>query len=192
MKTFADRLNEVIGESASPHGWAVAHGLRPQKVWEWLKKGRQPQRAQLDDLASRTGIPVEWWESGDTPPPVVAAPPHNDLMDAGAFGKATVTRLTTGDEAEVAPFRASAPRAQDAPSRPSDPDAEERRQMLLTMLRTMEHRLLEPLSMDTAAAMLQAVDAWQGFARSDPDLQRRLAAVRSAARLYACVQLPPK
>lgn len=170
MKTFADRLGEVIGETDSPHGWAVAHGLRPQKVWDWLKNGRRPQRAQLVGLAQLTGIPLEWWESGQTPVP--------------AIHRAMEPRVQYQAQRATPPMIVSRP--------PSDPGAAERQQMLLSVLRTMEHLLLEPVSQETATAMLEVVDSWQGFAHGAPELQQRLAAVRSAAWLYASAQSQPK
>lgn len=172
MRTFADRLGEVIGENDTPHGWAVAHGLRPQKVWDWLNNSRQPQRAQLVDLAQRTGIPAEWWESGQTP-----APAAHCTMEP-------VVQYQIQTQAAAPPMAVS--------RQPSDPGAHERQQMLLAVLRTMERLLLEPISQETAAAMLEVVDSWQAFTQGAPDLQQRLAAVRSAAWLYSSVQSRPK
>lgn len=71
MLTFSDRLRLVIGEEQAPHGWAKMYDLPPQKVWDWLKNERTPQRAQVALLADKTGIAVDWWLHGEGP-----VPPH--------------------------------------------------------------------------------------------------------------------
>lgn len=68
MTTFADRLQAVIGTEAA-HSWATRYGLPPPKVWDWIKNSRSPRRPQLAELAEKTRIPLEWWESGELPPP---------------------------------------------------------------------------------------------------------------------------
>lgn len=68
MTTFADRLQAVIGTEAA-HSWATRHELPPPKVWDWIRHSRSPRRPQLAELAEKTRIPLEWWESGELPPP---------------------------------------------------------------------------------------------------------------------------
>jgi phage repressor protein C with HTH and peptisase S24 domain len=69
MKTFADRLRQVIGdEDYTP--WAQVRGLSPSTVEGWLNKGLAPYKKSLGKLVAATGIPVEWWESGEGEPPV--------------------------------------------------------------------------------------------------------------------------
>ncbi len=72
LKTFAERLRQVIGdEDYTP--WAQARGLSPSTVEGWLNKGLAPYRKSLGKLVMATGIPAEWWESGEGDPPVVPA-----------------------------------------------------------------------------------------------------------------------
>lgn len=69
------------------------------------------------------------------------------------------------------------------------PEDEVRLEMLLALLRTMEDRLRDPISAETADRMLEVVEAWREFAACSPHLQARLEAVRVAARLYKALGL---
>lgn len=66
----------------------------------------------------------------------------------------------------------------------TDPTDEDRLEMLLALLRTMEHHLKAPVSAEIAARMLEVVDAWHDFAARQPAILARLEAVRAAANLY--------
>lgn len=66
----------------------------------------------------------------------------------------------------------------------ADPTDDDRLQMLLALLRTMEHHLKVPVSAEVAARMLEVVNAWHDFAARQPELLARLEAVRAAANLY--------
>lgn len=66
----------------------------------------------------------------------------------------------------------------------TDPSDEDRLQMLLILLRTMEHRLRTPVEQEVAARMLDAIEAWREFARNRPEILARLEAVRTAAGIY--------
>lgn len=69
MVTFAEKLRAVIGVM-TPYSWAKANELPTQKVGDWIKNNRTPQRAQLIELATKTRIPLDWWLNGDLPPPI--------------------------------------------------------------------------------------------------------------------------
>lgn len=150
------------------------------------------KKAQREGWPSRT-VPGKGGRSGELtlylpPRPLLAA--IKEL--GGASGSVASVCYTLPTDSAVARHMVSEPLPMIVSRPPSDPGAAERRQMLLTVLRTMEHLLLEPVSQETAAAMLEVVDSWRGFAHSAPDLQQRLAAVRSAAWLYASAQSQPK
>lgn len=91
---------------------------------------------------------------------------------------AAATPATAGPAAELADGAAS------DTGWITDPTDADRLQMLLILLRTMEHRLKAPVSAEVAARILEAVDAWQDFAARQPDIRARLEAVRTAANLY--------
>lgn len=72
MKGFGDRVRWVIGrEQWTP--WAVRHGFAPSTVDGWLKGEITPYRKTLEKLEEKTGIPAEWWRSGEGPPPLESA-----------------------------------------------------------------------------------------------------------------------
>ena len=70
LKTFAERLRLVIGDDDYTP-WSQARGLSPSTVEGWLNKGLTPYRKSLGKLVAATGIPAEWWESGEGDPPVI-------------------------------------------------------------------------------------------------------------------------
>ena len=78
----------------------------------------------------------------------------------------------------------SSPGARTSTDRLTDPTDDDRLQMLLALLRTMEHHLKAPVSAEVAARMLEVVDAWHDFAARQPAILARLEAVRAAAHLY--------
>lgn len=68
-RTFADRLRLVIGDEPFSR-WANRRGITPSTVLEWLNHDRTPREASLGKLIAVTGIPGEWWESGEGDPPI--------------------------------------------------------------------------------------------------------------------------
>lgn len=166
----------------------------------WLS-GATPQRKSLQRLEALTGIPLEWWKSGEGPPPkrierAVDTPSDAIAMSPGQrealntpFAQAP-SRQTPGvkpmaggegaeDGAQESPEAASAVAPQQA-----DPTDADRRMMFLSLLRTMEHHLQAPVPRERAELMLQVVAAWSEFAAAAPELRARLEAVRVAACLY--------
>lgn len=47
----------------------MRYDMHPPKIWDWIKNQRTPRRPQLKELSEKTGIPVDWWLTGDLPPP---------------------------------------------------------------------------------------------------------------------------
>jgi hypothetical protein len=106
------------------------------------------------------------YPSGSAPsPPGVAEPGPAGAPTAAATGS-------------------SSPGARTSTGRLADPTDDDRLQMLLALLRTMEHHLKAPVSAEVAARMLEVVDAWHNFAARQPAILARLEAVRAAANLY--------
>ncbi|MBW7901220.1 MAG: helix-turn-helix transcriptional regulator [Rhodocyclaceae bacterium] len=77
--------------------------------------------------------------------------------------------------------------AYDVARRILDPTDDDRRQMLLVMLRTAEHKLTEPMTREVAQRVLDLVAAWRPFAESDPALVARIEALRAAAEFYLAI-----
>lgn len=102
--------------------------------------------------------------------PVSAAPPP--ASGAGAAAAGALPEVATASE------------ARSDTAWITDPTDEDRLQMLLVLLRIMEHCLKAPVSADVAARMLEVVEAWHDFAASQPEIRARLEAVRTAANLY--------
>ncbi|ENO91980.1 hypothetical protein C662_14256 [Thauera sp. 28] len=102
-----------------------------------------------------------------------AAPSPSGVAGPAAAGAPTVAATAT-----------PAPGARTGAGRLTDPTDEDRLQMLLALLRTMEHHLKAPVSAEVAARMLEVVEAWHDFAARQPDILARLEAVRAAANLY--------
>lgn len=102
-----------------------------------------------------------------------AAPSPSGVAGPAAAGAPTVAATAT-----------PAPGAHAGSGRLTDPTDEDRLQMLLALLRTMEHHLMAPVSAEVAARMLEVVEAWHDFAARQPDILARLEAVRAAANLY--------
>lgn len=200
LKTFGDRVRFVIGsEQWTP--WAVRHGIAPSTVDGWLHKGVGPYKKTLAKLEEATGIPAEWWKSGEGPPPRRVGQGGDTPVDAIAMSPdrrealnrpfaQVPSRQTPGvkpmaggegaeDGAQESPEVASAVAPQQA-----DPTDADRRMMFLSLLRTMEHHLQAPVPRERAELMLQVVAAWSEFAAAAPELRARLEAVRVAACLY--------
>jgi len=68
MKTFAERLLQVIGQVA-PTPWGIERGISPSTMDGLLNKGSTPYPKTIDKLVAGTGIPAEWWKSGEGAPP---------------------------------------------------------------------------------------------------------------------------
>lgn len=102
--------------------------------------------------------------------PVSAAPPPASGAGAAAAGARSEAATASEARSDTAWI--------------TDPTDEDRLQMLLVLLRTMEHRLKAPVSAEVAARMLEVVESWHDFAARQPEILARLEAVRSAANLY--------
>ena len=109
----------------------------------------------------------------DEPHSASAAPSPSGVAGPAAAGAPTVAATAT-----------PAPVARTGAGRLTDPTDEDRLQMLLALLRTMEHHLMAPVSAEVAARMLEVVEAWHDFAARQPAILARLEAVRAAANLY--------
>lgn len=99
MKGFGDRVRWVIGrEQWTP--WAVRHGFAPSTVDGWLKGEITPYRKTLEKLEEKTGIPAEWWKSGEGPPPGAARAMGGAVSSAPPQSSATAP---TGQAPSAAP-----------------------------------------------------------------------------------------
>jgi phage repressor protein C with HTH and peptisase S24 domain len=81
MAGISNKLKELIG-TESVNGWARRHGLAPQTVHGWIENDRWPYTAQLEKLCIVTGTTVDWWRSGEGPPPIYSAPPLKQHQEA--------------------------------------------------------------------------------------------------------------
>lgn len=63
---FSDRLAVVVGPQ--PYAWAARHGVPKGTMRSWLST-ENPQAKSLKRLVEASGVPLEWWLSGDGPPP---------------------------------------------------------------------------------------------------------------------------
>lgn len=117
-RTFADRLRLVIGEE-KPTPWAQARGLSATTIHDWLVKGMQPYPKSLAKLVAATGIPADWWESGDGSPPVNADEvryvtpeatgfPQMDAADGAATYQAWAESIDVADFVPVRYYRSVA------------------------------------------------------------------------------------
>lgn len=97
MKTFAERLLQVIG-LASPTPWGIERGISPSTMDGLLNKGSSPYPKTIDKLVAGTGIPAEWWKSGDGDPPA----PDPALMSVRQGGAQASPHLQVADVADSA------------------------------------------------------------------------------------------
>ena len=67
FRSFKDRWEFVTG--GKPYEWARDRGLEKGLVTSLVRIKKRPQRATLQLLEEKTGIPAEWWLHGNDLPP---------------------------------------------------------------------------------------------------------------------------
>ena len=86
--------NSVLVAGEHPFAWAQAHGIPKGTMTVWLS-GAKPQRKSLQTLEEKTGIPAEWWKSGEGPPPRAA------LATGGAVSISPPQSIATAPTAQA-------------------------------------------------------------------------------------------
>ena len=118
---FSDKLAIVVGPQ--PYAWAARHGVPKGTMRSWLST-EHPQAKSLKRLVEASGIPLEWWISGDGPPPTGSAMPVEVYAATGPLmveevrgsfdpraGKINVQALTAIIEGALKTAPSASPRA---------------------------------------------------------------------------------
>ena len=105
MAGIAYKLRSLIA-GQSVNGWADERGFSPQTVHEWIAKDRMPGRNSMKALVAATGMPEEWWLSGEEPMLLADAPkeaenPTYDAADGSALARAAQAGAPVSRQAAV-------------------------------------------------------------------------------------------
>lgn len=163
----------------------------PFRTYQNYEGGVRPPNTDAWLAFVRAGINAHWLLTGEgkmLQKPAVS--PASPCAQGGASGGATGSPAgwdAGGSAGACAGAVNEAVASYGAARKILDPSADDRRQMLLVMLRTAEHKLTEPMTREVAGRILDLVAAWRPFAESDPALVTRINALRAAAEFYQAI-----
>lgn len=204
MHTIGDRLRAWREHFELSQKDASTRLRVPGRTYQDYERGVRSPGAESMEAFARAGINANWLLTGEGPMLLSEldeqegarnllkqAVEQRDAL-AGSLQEALENTWAQPAPMSAAPLESGAAEKMTADERAArsetswitDPSDEDRLQMLLILLRTMEHRLRTPVEHEVAARMLDAVEAWREFARNRPEILARLEAVRTAAAIY--------